>query len=49
VSIGSKNINPKLTENIDDILSKIQMRKQKVLMQKKMMQTKLEKLGIKFM
>jgi hypothetical protein len=42
------NIKPKkIIENIDDMLLKIQARKEKVLMQKKMMQNKLEKVGIK--
>lgn len=37
----------KIIENIDDILVKIQARREKVLMQKKLMINKLEKMGIK--
>jgi hypothetical protein len=43
----NKQNNIKLVENIDEILAKIQVRKEKVILQKKMMQTKLEKVGIK--
>ena len=42
------NLNDKkLNENLDLILNKIQQRKEKVIMQKKLMQTKMEKIGIK--
>lgn len=37
----------KINENLDEILVKIQLRKEKVILQKKMMQTKLEKIGLK--
>jgi hypothetical protein len=43
---ANKN-NFRLAENIDEILNKIQQRKDKVIMQKKIMQTKLEKIGLK--
>jgi hypothetical protein len=39
--------NQKLVENIDEMLAKIHARKEKVLLQKKAMQTKLERVGIK--
>lgn len=41
------NNKTKIIENIDEILSKIQARKEKVLNQKKFMINKLEKMGIK--
>jgi hypothetical protein len=37
----------RLAENIDEIISRIQARKEKVILQKKVMQSKLEKVGIK--
>jgi cell division protein FtsB len=37
----------RLNENLDDIISKIQARKEKVILQKKVMLSKLEKVGIK--
>lgn len=45
-TVGTNKSN-KIVENIDAILSKIQERKEKVLKQKKVMQNKLEKIGIK--
>jgi hypothetical protein len=41
------NKNQRLVENIDEMLAKIQARKEKVILQKKTMQNKLEKIGIK--
>ncbi len=41
------NKNQRLVENIDDMLAKIHARKEKVILQKKTMQNKLEKIGIK--
>jgi hypothetical protein len=48
VTVFKKNNNKAMNVKvIDDILSKVQARKDKILSQKKLMQTKLEKIGIK--
>lgn len=46
-NLKNNQIPHKFNENIDLILSKIQERKEKVMKQKKVMQSKLEKIGIK--
>jgi hypothetical protein len=46
-SFKGQQSNPRLVENIDELLQKIQQRKEKILLQKKLMQSKLEKVGIK--
>lgn len=46
--IVNKNVNTgKIIDNIDEMLAKIQARKEKVMLQKKAMQSKLERVGIK--